>query len=329
MSRRKNNKQSNLVSNPNNQLALITNTNTNPNNQLALITNSNSNSNSNSYTVNETIKKDKFSIEVKENPLVEDLKELLTDENFHFKFNNINKSAYIDCHKDEDYYIEYYKTFGKPQIYGLYEKNCKTKIKSLVGAVSLIHRYDNKVCQIMDLKIKKSNRGNGDVSKFISATQFSRMFKYEGYYTICMNTNTIVDHLLTNKIKSPKMKNRGKMMIYLISFDELNKILPILLSFYSSEIAFIDNTKSRLINDSSTKKPYKILHLHHNADYREDIDYTEPQREYKYCFAIHETSEFMINELKEKHKIISSSSATIYSCDFKTEWNKFVKTYEI
>ena len=31
--------------------------------------------------------KDKFSIEVKENPLVEDLKELLTDENFHFKFN--------------------------------------------------------------------------------------------------------------------------------------------------------------------------------------------------------------------------------------------------
>ena len=58
-------------------------------------------------------------------------------------------------------------------------------------------------------------------------------------------------------------------------------------------------------------------------------DYTEPQRGYQYCFSIHETSEFMINELKDKYKIVSSSSATIYSCDFKTEWNKFVKTYEI
>jgi hypothetical protein len=37
----------------------------------------------------------------------------------------------------------------------------------------------------------------------------------------------------------------------------------------------------------------------------------------------------MIQELKEKYKIVSSSSATIYSSDFKTDWNKFVKTYEL
>jgi hypothetical protein len=331
-SRRRNNQrqsQSNLVSNPNNQLALVTNTNTSsntdPNNQLAVVS---TNYNSNSYNITEPVKKDKLTIEVKENPSVEELKELLKDEKFYFKFNNINKSAYIDCHKDEDYYIDYYKTFGKPQLYGLYEKNCKTKVKELIGTVSLIHRYDNKVCQIMDLKIKKSNRGNGGVSKLISSTSFSRMFKYEGYYGICMNTNTIVEHL-TSKIKTPKLKNRGKMLIYLISFEDLNKILPILSTFYSSDIAFIDNTKSRLINDSGTKKPYKILHLHHNAEYREDIDYNEPQRGYQYCFSLHESSEFIIKELKEKYQIESSSSAIIYSSDFKTDWNKFVKTYEI
>jgi hypothetical protein len=332
MPKRKNNQeqsqlqsQSNLVSNPNNQLALVSNTNTDPNNQLALVS---TNYTSNTYVVNEPIKKDKLTIEVKENPSVEELKELLKDEKFCFKFNNINKSAYIDCHKDEDYYINYYKTFGKPQIYGLYEKNCKTKIKELIGTVSLIHRYDNKVCQIMDLKIKKSHRGNGGVSKLISSTSFSRMFKYEGYYGICMNTNTVVEYL-TTKIKTPKLKNKGKMLIYLISFEEVNKILPILSTFYNSEIAFIDNTKSRVINDIGTKKPYKILHLHHNADYREDIDYSEPQRGYQYCFSIHESSEFIIQELKEKYKIVSSSTATIYSSDFKTDWNKFVKTYEI
>ena len=333
MSRRRN-KQSNLVPTDNNQLAIISESssdnqsqNRSPNNQLALV--SNYNYNSNTYSINEDpIKKDKFTIDVKENPHDEDLKELLRDEKFCFKFNNNNKSAYIECHKDEYYFTEYYKTFGKPQIYGLYEKNTKTKYKELIGAVSLIHRYDNKVCQIMDLKIKKINRGNGGVSKFISSTLFSRMFKYDGYYAICMNSNTIIEHLST-KIKMPKLKNRGKILLYLVSFEELGKILPILSSFYCSEIGFIDNNKIRLIMDAGTKKPYKILHLHHNAEYRENIDFNEPQRGYQYCFSIHESCEFIIKELKEKHQILSSSSATIYSCDFKTDWSKFVKTYEI
>ena len=324
MTTRRRNNQTNLVSTPDNQIALIPQTQSSPQNQLVLA----SNYNTNTYTVNDPIKKEKLTIEVKENPNEDDLKELLLDEKFCFKFNSTNKSAYIDCHKDENYYTEYYKTFGKPQIYGLYEKNVKTKFRELIGAVSLIHRYDNKVCQIMDLKIKKKNRGNGGVSKFISSTLFNRIFKYEGYYAICMNTNTIVDHL-SSKIKMPKLKNRGKVFIYLVSFDDINKILSILSSFYCSEIGYIDNNKIRLIMDSGTKKPYKILHLHHNAEYREHIDYNEPQRGYQYCFSIHESSEFIIKELKEKHQIESSSSATIYSCDFKTDWSKFVKTYEI
>jgi len=325
MARRNKSNQSKLVSTADNQLAIISSPqNVTTQNQLSLV----SNYNSNSYMVNEPIKKDKLSIEVKENPPEEYLQELLKDEKYCFRFNNNNKSAYIDCHKDEFYYTDYYKTFGKPIIYGLYEKNATTKYKELVGAVSLIHRYDNKVCQIMDLKIKKKNRGIGGVSKFILSTLFSRMFKYEGYYGICMNTNTIVDHLIS-KIKMPKLKNRGKMMIYLVSFDDINKILPILSSFYCSEIAFIDNNNIRLIMDSETKKPYKILHLHHNAEYREDIDFSEPQRGYQYSFSIHENSEFIIKELKEKYKIISSSSANIYSSDFKPDWSKFVKTYEI
>ena len=61
---------------------------------------------------------------------------------------------------------------------------------------------------------------------------------------ISMNTNTIIENL-TTKIMIPKMKNRGKMLIYLISFDEINKCISTLSSFYCSEIGFIDNNKTR------------------------------------------------------------------------------------
>ena len=204
----------------------------------------------------------------------------------------------------------------------------KLKKKKIIGTISLIYRYDTKVCHIMDLKIKKSHRGTGGVNKFIRSTLFSRMIKNNGYYGISMNTNTIIENLVP-KIMIPKMKSRGKMFIYLISFDELNKCLSSLSSFYCSDIGFIDNNKIRTFVDSVTKKPYKLLHLHHNAEYREDIDYTEPQRGFQYCFSIHESNEYIIQELKEKFKITSSSSATIYSNDFKSDWSKFVKTFEI
>lgn len=274
------------------------------------------------------MKKDKITIDVRSKPSIEDLKEIEKDERFCFKFNNKTKGAYMECHKDSEYYNEYYRTFGKPEIYGLYEINNETKTKIIIGAVSLIYRYDNKVCHIMDLKIKKSHRGTGGVNKFIRSTLFSRIIKNNGYYGICLNTNTIIENLVTN-ISLPKMKNRGKMHIYLVSYEEINKILPTLSSFYCSEIGFIDNNKCRLIVDSATKKPFKLLHLHHNADYREDTDFFETQKGYQYCFSIHESNEFIIQELKEKYKITSGSSATVYSNDFKADWSKFVKTFEI
>jgi hypothetical protein len=154
------------------------------------------------------------------------------------------------------------------------------------------------------------------------------MIKNNGYYGICMNTNTIIENL-TSKISLPKMKNRGKMLIYLVSYEEMNKIVATLATFYCSEIAYVDNNKTRMIVSSETKKPYKILHLHHNAEYREDVDFTELQRGYQYCFSIHESNEYIIQELKDKYKISASSSATVYSNDFKTDWSKFVKTFEI
>jgi len=110
----------------------------------------------------------------------------------------------------------------------------------------------------------------------------------------------------------------------LFTYDQIKKKF-----IKKSKIRFIDNNKSRMFIDNTTKKGYKLLHLHHNADYREEIDFTEPQRGYHYCFSIHENNEYIIQELKEKFKITSSSSATIYSNDFKTDWSKFVKTFEI
>jgi len=273
-------------------------------------------------------KKDKYTIDVTDKPSIEDLNELEKEERICFKFNKKAKNTFIECYKDEDYYIDYYKKFGKPYVYGLIEKHTETKEKKMIGTVSLVYRYDTKVCQIMDLKIKKSHRGSGGVTKFIRSTLFSRMIKNNGYYGIVMNSNTIIENL-TSKIMLPKMKNRGKMFVYLISFDELTKCLMSLASFYCSEIGFVDNNKSRVFVDAGTKKPYKLLHLHHNAEYREDFDYYEPQRGYQYCFTIHESNEYIIQELKEKYKIASSASATIYSNDFKTDWSKFVKTFEI
>ena len=96
------------------------------------------------------------------------------------------------------------------------------------------------------------------------------------YYDICIHTNTIIE-TLTSKIMLLKMKDRGKMLIYLVSYDEMNKILLLLSSFYCSEIAFIDNNKTRMFVSTKTKKPFKFLHLHRNADYREDVDFTDLQ----------------------------------------------------
>ena len=128
-----------------------------------------------------SMKKDNITISVKNNPSIEDLKELEKEERFCFKFNNKSKGAYMECHKDEDYYNEYYRTFGKPEIYGLYEKNKEEKTKTIIGSISLIYRYDTKVCQIMDMKIKKSHRGTGGIKKFIMSTLFSRIIKNNGY----------------------------------------------------------------------------------------------------------------------------------------------------
>lgn len=284
--------------------------------------------NSHSINFESIFNKDKLSIEVNANPSSIELQEIEKDDNYNFNFNNKTKSTYIKCYNNEDYFIEYYKNFGKPEIFGLYEKNANSNYKKIIGVISLICRYDNKVCHIMDLKIKKQYRGIGGINKFIMSTLFNRLFKYNGYYGITMNNNTIIESV-TKKIMMPNMKNRGKMLIYLISYDEISKIIPILSSFYCSEITFIDNNNSRLFVDSITKKVYKLLHVNHNAEYRETIDFDKPKPGYQYCFSIHETSDYIIQELQDKYKIVSTSSATIYSNDFKTDWSKFVKTYEI
>ena len=143
-------------------------------------------------SLSKTFKKEKLTINVSYAPSIEDLQQFDKAEKFCFKFNNKAKNAYIDCHKDEDYYMDYYRTFGKPYVYGLYEKNNETKESKIIGTVSLIYRYDTKVCHIMDLKIKKSHRGSGGVNKFIRSTLFSRVLNNKGYYAISMNTNTII-----------------------------------------------------------------------------------------------------------------------------------------
>ena len=244
-----------------------------------------------------------------------------------FKFNNKTGGAFIDLPADKEYYNDYYRSFGNPFIYGLYNRDNINNVDQIIGALTLVYRYDHKIWQIMDLKIKKEFRGQSGVGTFVKATLGQRIMKSGAYYAICMNTNKIVDRVVS-KTLLPKLKDRGKMEIYLVTLENLNKILTTLSIFYCSEIGFVDNNKSRIFVNSSNNQPYKILHLCHNADYRQ-YDLHEPQRGYQYCFSIHESNEYIITELKDKFHINPSATATVFSNNFKADWSRFVKTFEI
>ena len=266
-------------------------------------------------------------LHIKENPKQEDLKQFYQDDKFTFKFNNKSFGAYIDIPNTNEYFIDYYRTFGTPYIFGLYSIDKAQGTDTMIGAVSLVLRYDNKVWQIMDLKIKKEFRGKKCLDNLITSTLPTRVMKGSAYYAISMNPNTRID-AVCNNMKLPKMKNRGKIHIYLVSFENLKNILPTLETFYCSDIGFVNNGNSRLFIDNTNNRNIKLLHLHHNADYRA-FDFHDPPRGYQYCFAIHEDNEFIIRILKEEYNVDSSSSANIFSNDFKTDWSKFVKTFEI
>jgi phage pi2 protein 07 len=281
------------------------------------------------YSLGTSIKKKLFDNfkHIVENPSTTDLKKIFQEDKFSFKFNNKGFGAYIDIPTNKEYFMDYYRNIGTPYIFGLYELDKANNTDILIGTVSLVLRYDNKVWQIMDLKIKKEYRGKQCIDSLISSTLTTRITKSTAYYAISMNPNPRIDSICNN-MKLPKMKNRGKMIIYIVSFDDIIKILPTLQTFYCSEIGFINNDDERVFIDGNKKTTIKLLHLHHNANYRE-FNYREPQRGYQYCFAIHEDNDFIIRTLKDKYSIEYCSTANIFSNDFKTDWSKFVKTFEI
>lgn len=264
---------------------------------------------------------------VVENPSLSDLKQLFQEDKFSFKFNNKGFGAYIDIPANKEYFMDYYRSIGTPYVFGLYELDKVNNTDRMIGAVSLVLRYDNKVWQIMDLKIKKEFRGKQCIDSLITATLTTRITKSTAYYAISMNPNPRMD-AVCNNIKLPKMKNRGKMNIYIVSFEDINKILPTLETFYCSEIGFVSNDEERVFVDGNKKSNLKLLHLHHNANYRE-FDYREPQRGYQHCFAIHEDNDFVIRTLKDEYSVEPSASANVFSNDFKADWSRFVKTFEI
>lgn len=283
----------------------------------------------NKHSLGTTIKMklfDNFQYVVK-NPSVTDLQNFYRQDRFSFKYNNKTFGCYIDISPNKQYFEDYYKHIGVPYIFGLYNLDKTKNIDILIGTVTLILRHDNKIWQIMDLKIAKEFRGKHSLDKLISSTLSTRILKSNAYYALSMNPNPKLD-AVCNHLNLPKLKNRGKMYIYTISFENIKKILSTLESFYCSEIGFVNTNDDRLFIDSAKNIPIKMLHLHHNTTYR-DYDFREPQRGYIYCFSIHESNEFIISSLKQEYNIEPSANATIYSNDFKTDWSKFVKTYEI
>jgi hypothetical protein len=261
------------------------------------------------------------------NPPEDQLTELYNKNYFCFKYANKSFAVNFAIPRNKEYFTDFYKEFGIPYKYGLYNYDKEKNTDKIIGTLTMVHRHDNRILQILDVKIDKVHQSRGLLDTLISATIPLRILKNTEYYAISMNPNPRVDSICANMIIN-KLKNRGKMMIYVISFDQIKEILSNLQLFYSSDIGFVNNHEKRIWYDAIGKKELKMLHLHHNANYRQ-YDFREAQHGYSYCFAIHEGNEFIIQDLKEKYNIEPCASANVFSKGFKTDWSKFVKTSEI
>ena len=260
-------------------------------------------------------------------PPEEHLNELYNQDYFCFKYANKSFAAHFAIPRGQEYFTNFYREIGTPYIYGMYNHDTEKKTDTIIGTLTMIHRHDNRILQIVDVKIKKEFQGNGLLDKLISATLPIRMLKNTGYYIISMNPNPRVDIICKNMIMT-KMKNRGKMMIFIVSFEQITRMLSHLQTFYSGDIGFVNNNDKRIWYDAAGKKELKLLHLHHNSLYRQ-FDFREPQRGYQYCFAIHEDNDFIIKGLKDDYNVEPCATANIFANDFKTDWSKFIKTSEI
>ena len=260
-------------------------------------------------------------------PPEEHLNELYNQDYFCFKYANKSFAAYFAIPRTKEYFTDFYRDIGTPYIYGLYNHDTEKKTDTIIGTLTMIHRQDNRILQIVDVKIKKEFQSRGLLDKLISSTLPIRMLKNTGYFIISMNPNPRVDTICKNMIMT-KMKNRGKMLIFIVSFEQITRMLSHLQTFYSGDIGFVNNNEKRIWYDAAGKKEIKLLHLHHNSLYRQ-FDFREPQRGYQYCFAIHEENDFIIKGLKDDYNAEPCATANIFTNDFKTDWSKFVKTSEI
>jgi hypothetical protein len=260
-------------------------------------------------------------------PPEEHLNELYSQDYFYFKYANKSFAAHFAIPRGQEYFTDFYREIGTPYIYGMYNHDTEKKTDTIIGTLTMIHRHDNRILQIVDVKIKKEFQGNGLLDKLISATLPIRMLKNTGYYIISMNPNPRVDIICKNMIMT-KMKCRGKMVIFIVSFEQITRMLSHLQTFYSGDIGFVNNNDKRIWYDAAGKKELKLLHLHHNSLYRQ-FNFREPQRGYQYCFAIHEDNDFIIKGLKDDYNAEPCATANIFANDFKTDWSKFIKTSEI
>lgn len=261
------------------------------------------------------------------NPPEEHLKELYNQDTFQFKFNNKSFGANFTIPRGKNYFTDFYRDIGTPHVFGMYNHEKEANSDTIIGTLTMIMRHDNRIWQIIDVKIKREFQGRGLLDKLISATLPLRVMKSTAYYTISMNPNPRVDTICAS-MKMTKMKTRGKMMIFIVTCEQITRMLPSLQTFYASDVGFVNNNNKRVWYDAAGKKDLKILHLHHNSDYRQ-FDFREPQKGYHYCFAIHDTNEYVIKGLKDTYSVEPCAAANIFSNDFKTDWSKFVKTSEI
>jgi len=126
-------------------------------------------------------------------PPEEHLNELYNQDHFCFKYANKSFAAYFAIPRAKEYFMDLYRDIGTPYIYGMYNHDTEKKTDTIIGTLTMIHRHDNRILQIIDVKIRKEYQSRGLLDKLISATLPIRLLKNTGYYIISMNPNPRVD----------------------------------------------------------------------------------------------------------------------------------------
>lgn len=185
---------------------------------------------------------------------------------------------------------------------------------------------------LADVKIKKKYRGKL-LSIKMGLTAMHLLNKSNKIYGISMNNgekNKLVEY--AKKVSfgpNINFKYGGNLYIYSLTFDQLQKALPILTTYYNIGIVSLNGVKDLILK--STCEKMDILHLQFNKSNNKPIkSFLKLKLEfdkYKYMFCFYETNN-IINKLNQIDINTDVTASLIHNNMDNYNWN-LISTDEI